>query len=73
MDSIAEVAKSNVAAIGEVANATEEMTSLATELKDLVAKFKILKSYDAVDIKAAANRKAKGRTTAAVERLKAVS
>ncbi|MBI5587069.1 MAG: methyl-accepting chemotaxis protein, partial [Deltaproteobacteria bacterium] len=54
MDSIAEVAKSNVAAIGEVANATDEMARLATELKDLVSKFKILKSYDAVSIRAVA-------------------
>lgn len=41
MDSIAEVAKSNVSAIGEVANATNEMARLATELKDLVANFRI--------------------------------
>ncbi|MBI2400662.1 MAG: methyl-accepting chemotaxis protein [Deltaproteobacteria bacterium] len=41
MDSIAEVAKSNVSAIGEVANATNEMARLAAELKDLVANFRI--------------------------------
>lgn len=44
MDSIAEVAKSNVAAIGEVANATNEMARLATELKDLVSNFRIASS-----------------------------
>ncbi len=41
MDSIAEVAKSNVTAIGEVANASNEMARLATELKELVANFSI--------------------------------
>lgn len=41
MDSIAEVAKSNVAAIGEVANATDQLAGLATELKELVERFKI--------------------------------
>jgi len=41
MDSIAEVAKSNVSAIGEVANATNEMARLAAELKDVVANFRI--------------------------------
>jgi methyl-accepting chemotaxis protein len=47
MDSIAEVAKSNVSAIGEVANATNEMARLASELKDLVANFKITGSVEA--------------------------
>ncbi|CAG1065616.1 Methyl-accepting chemotaxis protein McpQ [uncultured bacterium] len=47
MDSIAEVAKSNVSAIGEVANATNEMARLASELKDLVANFKITGSIEA--------------------------
>ncbi|MDP2689170.1 MAG: HAMP domain-containing methyl-accepting chemotaxis protein, partial [Deltaproteobacteria bacterium] len=41
MDSIADVAKSNVTAIGEVANASNEMARLATELKELVANFNI--------------------------------
>jgi len=41
MDSIAEVAKSNVSAIGEVANASGEMARLATELRGLVANFTI--------------------------------
>ncbi len=41
MDSIAEVAKTNVAAIGEVSRATNEMARLATELKSLVANFKV--------------------------------
>jgi len=44
MDSIAEVAKSNVSAIGEVANASGEMARLASELKDLVENFTILKT-----------------------------
>ncbi|MBI1910563.1 MAG: methyl-accepting chemotaxis protein [Deltaproteobacteria bacterium] len=43
MDSIAEVAKTNVFAIGEVSKATNELASLATELKDLVTKFRIAK------------------------------
>jgi methyl-accepting chemotaxis protein len=47
MDSIAEVAKSNVSAIGEVANATNEMARLASELKDLVANFKITGNVEA--------------------------
>ncbi|MBI5454774.1 MAG: methyl-accepting chemotaxis protein, partial [Deltaproteobacteria bacterium] len=41
MDSTAEVAKTNVAAIGEVSRATNEMARLATELKSLVANFKV--------------------------------
>ncbi|MBI2413289.1 MAG: type IV pili methyl-accepting chemotaxis transducer N-terminal domain-containing protein [Deltaproteobacteria bacterium] len=41
MDSIAEVAKTNVAAIGEVSRATNEMARLATELKSLVSNFKV--------------------------------
>lgn len=41
MESIAEVAKTNVNAIGEVSKATDEMARLATELKDLVARFSI--------------------------------
>ncbi len=43
MDSIAEVAKSNVGAIGEVSKATDEMAHLASELKDLVSGFRIIK------------------------------
>ena len=46
MDSIAEVAKSNVNAIGEVANASGEMARLASELKDLVANFTIASSQN---------------------------
>ncbi len=44
MDSIAEVAKSNVTTIGEVANASNEMARLAGELKELVARFTIVKT-----------------------------
>lgn len=43
MDSIAEVAKSNVGTIGEVSKATNEMAHLASELKDLVSGFRIIK------------------------------
>ncbi len=43
MESIAEVSKSNVTAIDEVAKAATEMASLAGDLKDLVAGFKVLK------------------------------
>ncbi len=41
MDSISDVSKSNVEAIGEVTSATGETARLATELKDLVASFKV--------------------------------
>jgi len=41
MESIAEVAKSNVAATGEVTNATEEMARLAAELQEIVARFRL--------------------------------
>ena len=41
MDSISDIAKSNVQAIGEVSKATGEMARLATELKELVSRFKI--------------------------------
>ncbi|MBI5561951.1 MAG: type IV pili methyl-accepting chemotaxis transducer N-terminal domain-containing protein [Deltaproteobacteria bacterium] len=41
MDSIAEVAKANVSAIGEVSRATGEMARLAAELKDLVTRFSV--------------------------------
>jgi methyl-accepting chemotaxis protein len=41
MDSISDIAKSNVTAIGEVSKATGEMARLATELKELVSRFKI--------------------------------
>ena len=47
MDSIAEVAKSNVSAIGEVANASGEMARLASELKDLVSNFTIAAGQNA--------------------------
>lgn len=42
MDSIADVSKTNVSAIGEVAKATNEMAHLASELKELVSRFRIL-------------------------------
>lgn len=41
MESIAEVAKSNVTAVGEVSKATNEMARLAGDLKDLVANFRL--------------------------------
>lgn len=41
IDSIAEVAKTNVNTISEVAKATDELSNLATGLKDLVANFRI--------------------------------
>ncbi|MBI4949482.1 MAG: type IV pili methyl-accepting chemotaxis transducer N-terminal domain-containing protein [Deltaproteobacteria bacterium] len=41
MDSIAEVAKTNVGAIADVSRATSEMARLATELKGLVANFRV--------------------------------
>ena len=41
MESIAEVAKTNVNSITEVAKATGEMARLAGELKDIVSKFKL--------------------------------
>ena len=41
MDSISDIAKSNVTSIGEVSRATGEMARLATELKDLVGRFTI--------------------------------
>ncbi len=41
MDSIAEVSKSNVSAIGEVSSATGETARLATELKELVSNFTV--------------------------------
>ncbi|MDP2690011.1 MAG: hypothetical protein Q8P48_07865, partial [Deltaproteobacteria bacterium] len=50
-DSIADVAKSNVTAIGEVANASNEMARLAAELKELVSSFSILKTGEAVTAK----------------------
>ncbi|MEK7678923.1 MAG: methyl-accepting chemotaxis protein, partial [Deltaproteobacteria bacterium] len=43
MDSISEVSKMNVAAIGEVSKATGDMARLASELKDMVSSFKISK------------------------------
>lgn len=43
MDSIADVARTNVAAIGEVSKATNELAHLASELKELVSRFKISK------------------------------
>jgi methyl-accepting chemotaxis protein len=41
MDSISDVAKTNVNAIGEVSSATGETSRLASELKELVGNFKI--------------------------------
>ncbi|MCR4286819.1 MAG: methyl-accepting chemotaxis protein [Deltaproteobacteria bacterium] len=41
MDSISEVSKMNVAAIGEVSKATNDMARLASELKDMVSSFRI--------------------------------
>ncbi|MBI5826421.1 MAG: type IV pili methyl-accepting chemotaxis transducer N-terminal domain-containing protein [Deltaproteobacteria bacterium] len=41
MDAIAEVAKSNVSAIGEASRATDDLARLAAELKDLVSNFNI--------------------------------
>ncbi|CAG0961526.1 partial Methyl-accepting chemotaxis protein CtpH, partial [Gammaproteobacteria bacterium] len=57
MDSIAEVAKSNVSAIGEVANATNEMARLASELKDLVANFRISSHAEAAEVRTIEPRK----------------
>ncbi|MBI5588320.1 MAG: methyl-accepting chemotaxis protein [Deltaproteobacteria bacterium] len=51
MDSIAGVAKSNVSAISEVANATNELARLATELKDLVANFRIARDEGAPELR----------------------
>ncbi len=68
MDSIAEVAKSNVSAIGEVANASGEMARLAGELKNLVENFTILKTGEAAIAKVVdhpmKNRKGHGPVTA---------
>ncbi len=47
MESIKDVSKSSVTAIGEAASASNEMARLATELKDLVSKFKVLRGEDA--------------------------
>ncbi|MBI5237661.1 MAG: methyl-accepting chemotaxis protein [Deltaproteobacteria bacterium] len=46
MESIAGVAKTNVDAIGEVSRTTNEMTRLASELQDLVARFRIAGEAD---------------------------
>jgi len=53
MDSIAEVAKTNVGAIADVSRATSEMARLATELKGLVANFRVehVSNSRAVDMK----------------------
>lgn len=63
MDSIAEVAKSNVSAIGEVANATNEMARLASELKVLVANFKISDGYEPVVKSIEPRKKAQAKLT----------
>ncbi|MBI5827721.1 MAG: methyl-accepting chemotaxis protein [Deltaproteobacteria bacterium] len=47
MESIKDVSKSSVTAIGEAASASNEMARLATELKDLVSKFKVLRGETA--------------------------
>ncbi|HXI10416.1 MAG TPA: methyl-accepting chemotaxis protein, partial [Thermodesulfobacteriota bacterium] len=73
MDSIADVSKSNVASIGEVSNATDEMARLATELKELVSRFTILKSVTAEGFNAVPARKTAGRGQTTGERLKAAS
>lgn len=48
MDSIASVAKSNVSAITEVSRATSEMARLASELKELVMKFRVSEKGEVV-------------------------
>jgi methyl-accepting chemotaxis protein len=50
MESISEVAASNVTAADEVAEATGEMTSLAAEFKDLVSRFKVDTKDQAPDL-----------------------
>lgn len=55
MDSIAEVAKTNVAAIGEVSRATNEMSRLAAELKGLVVNFKIEHASERLPVTRAAS------------------
>lgn len=73
MDSIAEVAKSNVNAIGEVANATNELARLATELKEIISRFKVEGSTTEVaEVKVLpTSGKTKGGQTAEVRFLKA--
>lgn len=48
MDSIAEVAKANVSSIAEVSRATGEMARLASELKDLVMRFRVSEKGEVV-------------------------
>ncbi|HXI10565.1 MAG TPA: HAMP domain-containing methyl-accepting chemotaxis protein, partial [Thermodesulfobacteriota bacterium] len=62
MDSIAEVAKSNVAAIAEVSNATNELAHLATELKELVANFRISKDSGTHELKVISGTSGKKHT-----------
>ncbi len=50
MESISEVAASNVTAADEVAAATGEMTSLAVEFKELVSRFKVNKKDRAPEL-----------------------
>lgn len=66
MDSIAEVAKSNVAAITEVSRATGEMARLASELKDLVSRFRVSEKSEAV----AESKKSVSRPSSQVLRMK---
>ena len=53
MDSISEVAKSNVEATGEVTRATSEMARLASELKDLVSNFRVAWQSSVTELHAA--------------------
>lgn len=61
MESIADVARSNVTATGEVTNATEEMARLAAELKEIVAKFKLSGRNAGAEENAARLERASGR------------
>lgn len=72
MDSIAEVAKSNVSAIGEVANATNEMARLATELKDLVSNFRISGRHDVAELKSIDGHRKKTASVKGATYLKAI-
>ncbi len=60
MDSIADVAKANVTAIGEVSRATAEMARLATDLKSLVTRFSVAKSVSFMDMRAVSEPVDKG-------------
>ncbi|MBI5969910.1 MAG: type IV pili methyl-accepting chemotaxis transducer N-terminal domain-containing protein [Deltaproteobacteria bacterium] len=60
MDSIADVAKANVTAIGEVSRATSEMARLATDLKSLVTRFTVAKQTSFMDMRAVSEPVEKG-------------